>query len=132
MQELDNWLFGKRYLGFAQELVDRRGAIFLSAGPELFRTAWFVESLLTELVVALVVRTYRPFFRSRPGAVLLWSTLVLIPITLAVPYLPWTALLGFVPLPHTLLVSLCAITAGYAVAVEIAKRPFFRHLSSAA
>jgi hypothetical protein len=27
------------------------------ARPELFRTAWFVESLLTELVIALVVRT---------------------------------------------------------------------------
>ena len=37
------------------------------AAPELFRTGWFVESLLTELVIALVVRTRRPFFRSRPG-----------------------------------------------------------------
>ena len=44
------------------------------AAPELFRTGWFVESLLTELVIALVVRTRRPFFRSRPGHVLLWST----------------------------------------------------------
>ncbi len=34
--------------------------------PELFRTSWFVESLLTELVIALVVRTKRPFYRSRP------------------------------------------------------------------
>ena len=33
----------------------------------VFRTGWFVESLLTELVIALVVRTRRPFFRSRPG-----------------------------------------------------------------
>ena len=37
------------------------------AAPPLFRTGWFVESLLTELLVALVVRTRRPFFRSRPG-----------------------------------------------------------------
>jgi len=44
----------------------------------VFRTAWFVESLLTELVIALVVRTRRPFFRSRPGTLLLTSTLVLI------------------------------------------------------
>ncbi|HSB55180.1 MAG TPA: magnesium-translocating P-type ATPase, partial [Gemmatimonadales bacterium] len=35
-----------------------------------FRTAWFIESLLTELVIALVVRTRRPFYRSRPGRVL--------------------------------------------------------------
>ncbi len=46
-----------------------------SAVPETFRTAWFIESLLTELIVALVVRTHRPFFRSQPGALLLWSTI---------------------------------------------------------
>ena len=47
--------------------------VYRAAAVE-FRTAWFVESLLTELVVALVVRTRRPFFRSRPGRFLLWST----------------------------------------------------------
>ena len=41
--------------------------IVFVATPELFRTGWFVESLLTELVIAVVVRTRRPFFRSRPG-----------------------------------------------------------------
>ena len=48
--------------------------VVFRAAPELFRTGWFVESLLTELVIALVVRTRRPFFRSRPGTLLLWST----------------------------------------------------------
>ena len=65
-----------------------------------FRTAWFVESLLTELVIALVVRTRRTFFRSRPGAVLLYSTLALIALTFAIPYLPFVGVLGFVPLPR--------------------------------
>jgi P-type Mg2+ transporter len=90
--------------------------------PEVFRTAWFVESLLTELVVALVVTTHRPFFS--PGAILLWSTVVLIPITLVLPYLPFAGLLGFVPLPGTLVIAVCAITAAYAIAVELVKRPF--------
>ena len=45
--------------------------VVFQAHPALFRTGWFVESLLTELLIALVVRTRRPFFRSRPGAVLL-------------------------------------------------------------
>ena len=45
------------------------GALLLvfHAAPDLFRTGWFVESLLTELVIALVVRTRRPFYRSRPA-----------------------------------------------------------------
>ncbi len=49
-----------------------------AAGPELFRTGWFVESLLTELVIALVVRTRRPFWRSRPGTLLLWSSVAVV------------------------------------------------------
>ena len=77
------------------------GALLLVfyAPPELFRTGWFVESLLTELVIALVVRTRRPFFRSRPGGVLLWSTVALVALTVAIPYLPFIGVFGFVPLP---------------------------------
>ena len=57
--------------------------------PELFRTGWFVESLLTELVIALVVRTRRPFFRSRPGnAAAVELDRRRSALTFAIPYLP--------------------------------------------
>ena len=94
--------------------------------PELFRTGWFVESLLTELVIALVVRTRRPFFRSRPGNVLLAATLVLIVLTPAIPYMPFAYLLGFVPIPGKLIAALLAITVLYVVAAEVTKRRFYR------
>jgi Mg2+-importing ATPase len=93
--------------------------------PDLFRTGWFVESLLTELVIALVVRTRRPF-RSRPGRVLLWSTVVLVALTVALPYLPFIGVFGFVPLPAMLLMTVAAITALYVVATELTKRRFYR------
>ena len=96
------------------------------ASPEVFRTSWFVESLLTELVVALVMRTRRPFFRSRPGTVLLTSTAVLIPIAFAIPYMPWASVFGFVSLPGTLLVAIAAITVLYVAATEILKQRFYR------
>jgi Mg2+-importing ATPase len=67
--------------------------------PEQFRTAWFMESLLTELVIALVVRTRRPCFRSKPGRLLWLSTLSVAIVTLVIPYLPFSALFGFTPLP---------------------------------
>ena len=104
------------------------GALLLvfHAAPDLFRTGWFVESLLTELVVALVVRTRRPFFRSRPGRLLLWSTLALVALTVAIPYLPFIRVFGFVPLPGMLLVTVMAITASYVVATEMTKRRFYR------
>jgi Mg2+-importing ATPase len=105
------------------------GALLVAfqAGPELFRTGWFVESLLTELVIALVVRTRRPFFRSRPGTVLLVSTVALVVVTLGLPYAPYAGVLGFVPLPARIVVTLVAITALYVVATEIMKGWFYRN-----
>jgi Mg2+-importing ATPase len=92
------------------------------ASTDQFRTAWFIESLLTELVIALVVRTRRRFYRSRPAGVLLVSTLILIAVTLAVPFLPFIDILGFVAIPPALLITLCAITLMYMAAAELAKR----------
>jgi P-type Mg2+ transporter len=100
--------------------------VLFHATPEVFRTGWFVESLLTELVIALIVRTRRPFFQSRPGSTLLWSTVALIALALAFPYLPLVGYLGFVPIPFSLLLSLGAITCVYVVATEGAKRQLFR------
>jgi Mg2+-importing ATPase len=96
------------------------------SGPEQFRSGWFVESLLTELAVALVVRTRRPLFKSRPGTLLLASTLLLVPVTLVVPYLPHAVALGFAPVPLGLLGTLAAITVLYVAAAEATKRWFYR------
>ena len=87
-----------------------------------FRTAWFVESLLTELAIALVLRTKRPFFRSRPGRFLLWSTVGVAAGTIALPYLPGARSLGFVSLPPTLVVLIFFIAAAYMAAAELLKR----------
>jgi Mg2+-importing ATPase len=100
--------------------------LVLRATPEVFRTVWFIESLLTELVIALVVRTRRPFFRSRPGRWLLLSTLAVTAVTFVLPYLPFSSYLGFVPLSPWLLGLVVAITAGYVLASEVAKRYFYR------
>jgi Mg2+-importing ATPase len=100
--------------------------VLFAAGPELFRTGWFVESLLTELLVALVVRTRRPFWRSRPGSLLLWSTLAVIALAFAIPYLPYSHLLGFVPLPAGIVLTLVAVALLYVAATEWLKTGFYR------
>lgn len=100
--------------------------IFLfHATPEEFRTGWFIESLLNELVIALVVRTRRVFFRSRPGNLLLVSTIVVIGITLVLPYLPSNSLLGFVPLAAPLMLMMIGLTLLYVVVTELAKKYFY-------
>ena len=84
-----------------------------------------LESLLTELVVAIVMRKQRPFYRSRPGSVLLGSTLTLIAIALVVPYVPFMAVFGFVPVPAGVLVTIATIAVAYVGATELQKRWFY-------
>lgn len=101
------------------------------ASPEEFRTGWFIESLLTELVIALVVRTRHLFFRSRPGTLLLGSTLAVIGVTLVLPYLPFNWLFGFIPLPAPLMLAMLGLTTLYVVATEGAKRYFYTRKENA-
>jgi Mg2+-importing ATPase len=101
------------------------------AQPPEFRTAWFVESLFTELFVALVVRTRRPFYRSRPSRWLVGLTAAVAVAALALPYTPLGALVELVPLRATLLVVLFSITLLYVASVELMKRVFFARLAAA-
>ncbi len=101
------------------------------ASPEEFRTGWFIESLLTELVIALVVRTRGLFFRSRPGTLLLVSTLIFIGVTLVLPYVPFNFLFGFIPLPAPLMLTMLGLTALYVLVTEIAKKYFYSRSKNA-
>jgi Mg2+-importing ATPase len=105
--------------------------LLFRASPEAFRTGWFVESLLTELVIALVVRTRHPFFRSRPSALLLGSTSAVIGLTLILPYLPFNTVFGFIPLPASLMLTMIGITALYVLATELAKKYFYLRMEKA-
>jgi Mg2+-importing ATPase len=105
--------------------------VLLRASPEAFRTGWFIESLLTELVIALVVRTRHLFFRSRPGTLLLASTLIFMAMTLVLPYLPFISVFGFVPLPPSLMLTMLGLTALYVLATELAKTYFYSRVENA-
>jgi len=48
----------------------------------------FVESLLTELLILCVVRTWRPIFPGRPGRLLVLSSVGVAFLALLLPYLP--------------------------------------------
>jgi P-type Mg2+ transporter len=101
----------------------------LRATEQQFQTGWFLESLMTELFIVLVIRTRGPFFRSRPGTLLLASTLAVASATIFLPYTPLGALFGFVPLPAGIVVVLLGITGAYLLASELAKGWFFRRFA---
>lgn len=100
---------------------------FAGEVAELFRTGWFVESLLTEVLIIFVVRTWKPCWYSRPGRLLLGSSLAVIAVTLALPYSPLATWFGLVPLPPALLLALLGISLLYAGSSELFKRVFYRH-----
>jgi Mg2+-importing ATPase len=105
--------------------------VLFRASPDEFRTGWFIESLLTELVIALVVRTRHVFFRSRPGKLLLVSTLIFIGITLVLPYLPFISVFGFIPLPAPLMLTMIGLTILYVLAAEVTKKYFYSRIENA-
>ncbi|HET9023154.1 MAG TPA: magnesium-translocating P-type ATPase, partial [Burkholderiaceae bacterium] len=61
---------------------------WLRATEREFQTGWFIESLMTELFIVLVMRTRRPFLHSRPGTLLFVATIVVAGTTVFLPYTP--------------------------------------------
>jgi len=100
--------------------------LLLHASQGQFRTGWFMESVISASVIVLVVRTRRPFIRSRPGKYLLLSTLIIAGITLVLPSLPVAAAFGFRPVPVFFFPALGAILILYSLSAEMAKRIFYR------
>ncbi|PTE06982.1 magnesium-translocating P-type ATPase [Mesorhizobium helmanticense] len=128
--------FVRRFMigfGLVSSLFDFATFAFLlflaHATAATFQTAWFVESLLTELAIVLIVRTHKAFWKSRPSPLLAWLTLAVAVVAIVIPYIPFAARFGFVPLPLPVLVGLVAITAAYLFASEVTKRWFFDHES---
>jgi Mg2+-importing ATPase len=96
------------------------------AGPDLFRSGWFVGSTLTELAVLLALRTRRAALRSRPGTLLLVTSVAVAAATIVLPYTAGLAsALGLVPLPGAVLATLGLVTAGYVASAEVTKRAFY-------
>jgi Mg2+-importing ATPase len=103
------------------------GLLLLLAVPVAqFRTGWFVESLLSEILVFLVIRTRRIFYRSRPSRPLLAASLGVAALALAIPYFPGVPVLGMAPLPAGVLGGLLGLALLMVLSAEGAKRLFFR------
>lgn len=97
-----------------------------NAGPDLFRSGWFVESLATQTLVIFAIRTRRvPFFHSRPSWPLAWSAVAVVAIAAALPYSPMAGLLGFTPLPPAFFLALVGMVVVYLILVEFGKRLFY-------
>jgi P-type Mg2+ transporter len=95
---------------------------FFHAGEVLFHTGWFVESLATQTLVLMVIRTPRNPLTSRPSLPLVITTVAVVVVGLVLPYSPLAGVLGFAPLPAGYFLFLFGSTLTYLLMVEVAKR----------
>ena len=101
--------------------------LWLGASVTSFRTGWFLESVLSEILILLVIRTRRPFFRSAPSRPLVAASAGVAVLTLGIAFSPVGRFVGLAPIPWSLVLLLFGIVAAYVAASEFTKSFFFRH-----
>jgi Mg2+-importing ATPase len=92
-----------------------------AAAPE-FRTAWFLESIVTQILVVFLIRTRGRPWRTLPDRRLLASALVALVVAVIIPFTGVGACFAFVTPPASVLAAVVAITAAYLVSAELVKR----------
>jgi P-type Mg2+ transporter len=102
---------------------------FFNADEAMFQSAWFVESLSTQVLVILVIRSrFAPLgsHASRPSGVLLATSLLIVAIGVLLTATPLGHPFGFVVLPAQAFVMIAALVVCYLLLAELAKRIFYR------
>lgn len=98
----------------------------MHAREKVFQTGWFTESVVSAVFIVLVVRTRSPFFKSPPGKLLLYATLLVFTFVLLIPLLPVSGWFGFTPLPAIFYLWMAGIVAMYLLSAELAKKWFYK------
>jgi Mg2+-importing ATPase len=97
-----------------------------STNASLFHTGWFVESLATQTLVILVIRTAANPLKSGPSRALLISVLAVVTMAAVLPYTVVGTLLRFTPLPVSLLGTIAFLAVTYLLLVQAVKVWFYR------
>ena len=100
--------------------------LILRVNQAQFRTGWFMESVISASMIVLVIRSRKPFFRSKPGKYLLIATISIAVLTLIFPFTPLGKLFGFSPLNLSTYLLLMLIVVLYIIAAEFTKRIFYK------
>lgn len=91
-----------------------------------FQTGWFIESVITELMILYVVRTRQSFIRSKPGKLIIISSVTILITTLLLPISPLADALGLSPLHFRQAIMLGIVLLLYLATADLVKLIFFR------
>lgn len=108
--------------------------VFKANAPEhqhLFQTGWFVEGLLSQVLIVHMIRTRKiPFLQSWATAPVLALTTLVMLIGLLLPFTPFALSVNLQPLPLGYFPWLVGILTGYCFLVQFAKERFIRKFGS--
>jgi Mg2+-importing ATPase len=97
------------------------------ADPAVLRTAWFVESVCSEVLVTFAIRTGSRWYRSRAGDWLILTSIGAAILAFAAPHVAaGQRYFGFVPLPPSVSAFVAGLLLAYFIAAESIKGPFLR------
>ena len=98
--------------------------------PDTFRTGWFLESVICASTIALIIRTRRFFFKSKPSKYLLGAFIFAIALlVICYTFQPLASLFSFTPVPNSFILILGAIVIVHIFAAEIVKVYFYKKVS---
>ena len=101
--------------------------LLLKASINEFRTAWFIESIVSATLIVLVIRTYKPFYKSKPSKYLLSTVVLVIVFTILLPLMPFVVYLGFTVLSLKYYLFIALIVTSYIISIEFAKKKFLKN-----
>nr|WP_249806842.1 magnesium-translocating P-type ATPase [Bradyrhizobium sp. 1] len=91
------------------------------ASPEEFRTAWFVESMATQILVIFIIRTNGRPWRNWPDPALAVSSLTALLVAMVLPFTPLGAWFGFVAPPAIVMAAIALLVVVYLACAELLK-----------
>jgi len=95
---------------------------WVPSGAALFHTGWFVESLMTQTLIIHVIRTRQiPFIQARASTALTITTVVIMAISVWLPFSPLASMIGLVPLPGLFWPILFLTLLCYVVLTQLVK-----------
>ena len=123
------------YFGILSSVFDFLTIMFLiyfvGASTALFRTGWFLESLFSEIIITFAVRTRRPFWKSRPSALLVGTSAACILLALWLVHSPYGSWFSFVVPDSGFLAVIFGIVVVYFAFAELFKHWFFKRYGEA-
>lgn len=103
--------------------------LIFKANAEVFRSAWFLESAISEIVITFSLRTTLPFFKSKPGKALFFMSVSAIILLFVMVYSPLAGFFEFVQLNAQMLAFVILVVVTYFTASELLKRSLFKKIN---